>query len=128
MYNGTTTVFITASVSAPTTTATSTSATSSLPAPTCAVTESILANMRSKEKVKRSAMIALAVLLGCTMITFIAAAALWRRERRDLKGQLKKAEKANIPMAPPVDFVRDRDIQLAGLREQARSPGVLAST
>ena len=72
-------------------------------------------------------MIALAALLGCTAIAFAVVATLWRRERRDLKNRLKKAEKANIPM-PPVDFVRERDMQLAGMREQARSPGVLSST
>lgn len=128
MCNGTTTVFITASLSSSTATATSTLPTVSSPAPTCAIAESVLADMRSKEKVKGSAMIALAALLGCTIIAFVVVAVLWSRERRVLKSQLKKAEKANSHMPPPVDFLRDRDNHLAGLREQARSPGVLAST
>ena len=118
MCKGTTTVSVAATASTSAASATTVSAASS----TCPVAESVLQELKesqSKGKAKENAVIALAVLFGCTAIAFGAMAIFWSRERRQLKDRLQKAETADAAIPTPDTVVRARKEEMQRLKAQS---------
>lgn len=116
MCNGTTTVFVTASASTST-------ATASAGATICPVQEQAFDEIRSREKTKGNAMIALAALWGCTLIVLAGSAEFSRRERVKLRNRLAQAEEMAIPQPLPAEFTRERVNEMARIRDQVRGAG-----